>query len=141
MRWDARIWPWELELAPSLREGCRGIIDWDLCAPGDRSLYRKWGKDALVAFYPLRVLSDRAGPLMDEAEANGSTFLALARRDPGAASCPPALGVDERACDACGREARTLLRCARCGLAKYCSRRCQADAWKGHRDECGNKGK
>lgn len=44
----------------------------------------------------------------------------------------------ERRCAHCGEEAVALLRCGRCKAVKYCSRVCQAAAYKnGHRTSCG----
>jgi hypothetical protein len=40
-------------------------------------------------------------------------------------------------CDWCSSTAATLLRCARCEVARYCSKDCQTEAWKAkHNREC-----
>ena len=38
-------------------------------------------------------------------------------------------------CEVCGKE--DAKRCAGCGTVGYCSKACQAQAWKVHRNDCG----
>src|ERR1019366_1727825 len=37
-------------------------------------------------------------------------------------------------CENCGRKTRKT--CQRCGIAKYCSPKCQKEDWEVHQDEC-----
>eukprot|EP00439_Symbiodinium_sp_Y106_P046912 s7180_g6.t1 len=39
-------------------------------------------------------------------------------------------------CDKCDKEFEKLLQCAKCKKAFYCSRECQTDAWKRHKNIC-----
>eukprot|EP00730_Choanoeca_flexa_P006231 TRINITY_DN12113_c0_g1_i2.p2 TRINITY_DN12113_c0_g1~~TRINITY_DN12113_c0_g1_i2.p2 ORF type:complete len:325 (+),score=43.36 TRINITY_DN12113_c0_g1_i2:1131-2105(+) len=39
-------------------------------------------------------------------------------------------------CHQCGTTAETLMTCAKCRIARYCSRECQKAAWKGHKADC-----
>ena len=39
-------------------------------------------------------------------------------------------------CETCGTVARKIMRCDRCAMVTYCSRECQVQAWKGHKEYC-----
>jgi len=44
----------------------------------------------------------------------------------------------ERQCSACGIVWRkTMMRCSRCKVARYCSKACQKQAWSEHKKSCG----
>ncbi|KAJ6501070.1 ankyrin repeat-containing domain protein [Mycena vitilis] len=42
----------------------------------------------------------------------------------------------EKCCNTCGGSGPSLLHCCRCGIARYCSKECQAQAWPVHRKAC-----
>lgn len=46
--------------------------------------------------------------------------------------CPVKLGC----CKACGTSEEKLMRCGKCGVAKYCGRGCQAGDWEFHKNVC-----
>jgi hypothetical protein len=55
---------------------------------------------------------------------------------PRAAAQAPAPEAPQRTCDACG-ESGARLKCRACMRARYCSKACQAAAWRaGHREQC-----
>ena len=46
---------------------------------------------------------------------------------------PPPVNVEKEekeACFQCGETSKPLSKCAKCKIAKYCSRQCQIDHWK-----------
>ena len=72
-------------------------------------------------------LADAAATLPDAASS----------RRPHFGDCAPWL---ETQCATCGSRPVKLLKCAKCGLIRYCSKECQVRAWKelGHKRSCGN---
>lgn len=42
----------------------------------------------------------------------------------------------DRRCERCGKDDQKLLKCGRCKEAHYCSRKCQQEAWPGHKHTC-----
>ena len=79
-RWAVRVWPWDLDgaAAPAARAAGGG-------RPGEDALGRFRG-NALLAYYPLRVMSDRAPSTLSQLPA-GAAFLAFARGNPSARLC------------------------------------------------------
>ena len=72
-RWAARVWPWDLE--PAKDDGRRRT-------PRHPDLARFRG-NALVAWYPIRVLSDRSPTTLRELAKRSSSFAAFAVARPG----------------------------------------------------------
>jgi hypothetical protein len=42
----------------------------------------------------------------------------------------------DEVCHNCHEKEIKLQKCARCGCAMYCSRKCQKDHWKNHKKQC-----
>ncbi|KAJ6501459.1 hypothetical protein C8R47DRAFT_969851 [Mycena vitilis] len=43
---------------------------------------------------------------------------------------------EDKQCDVCGVSPPSLMNCARCVVARYCSKECQAKAWTSHKTSC-----
>ncbi|KZT33526.1 hypothetical protein SISSUDRAFT_405564 [Sistotremastrum suecicum HHB10207 ss-3] len=81
-------------------------------------------KRHMGALIELLQLFDKDQHVVDEAQLPQSLLRAVGYRQ-------------QHRCTTCGRGSLGLRKCARCGKAKYCDKKCQQRHWKaGHKDEC-----
>ena len=66
-RWAVKVWPWDLDAG--------------------RDLGRFFGTNALLCWYPLRVVADRAASTLSQLPADGGGFLDFAKKNPAARLC------------------------------------------------------